>query len=164
FGTLTFRPEVRYLLLTAARSRLDREGICLEALPPKEQFAELHHETGHLVTNFLKDLRNGRLKSKVKPARFRYLLTVEPHSDWFPHYHVLLHEVDPLKPLRNAGLETLWKDHGFCKFRVARSTNACLYAAKYLSKVSFARVRASVNYGEAINGVRTIDPLNTLTF
>jgi hypothetical protein len=146
FGTITFRPEVRYRLVAATRDRLDRVGVRLELLPPAEQFRELTAEAGHLVTNYLKALRDGRASLKVKPARFRYLMTVEPHADWFPHFHVLLHEVDPLKPLRFAGLEPLWP-HGFTKFRLARSSNACHYVAKYLSKFSFARLRASLNYG-----------------
>lgn len=156
FGTLTFRPEVRYRLLLQARQRLAWGGLppepgrkpmlVLEQMKPREQFAELHREAGKLVTNYMKAIRKGRARKGYPATRFRYLLVVEPHQDWFPHYHALFYEVSELMPLRKSSLEDLW-EHGFTKWKLARDPRACSYAAKYLGKFAMARVRASVNFG-----------------
>jgi hypothetical protein len=72
---------------------------------------------------------------------------VEPHKDWTPHYHLLVHEVHPLLPIPQRRLSGIWP-HGHTAFRLAKTDKVAFYAAKYLAKCSVARVRASKNYGQ----------------
>lgn len=144
FGTLTIAPENRYRFLALTRQRLDAQHCDLAGLTPRQQFAEVHKTTGPVVTEYIKSLRGSR-KSALP---FRFLLTVEPHKDWTPHYHMLVHEVTDLHPVRKAILDGRWK-HGFSQWRLVLDNKAAFYAAKYLGKFSMARVQASKNYGEA---------------
>jgi hypothetical protein len=146
FGTLTFSPETRFKNLTRTRCRLDAVGENLEALEPKVRFREQHRETGALVSKFIRSLRKGRKKLRAERMFFRYLYTVEPHKDWVPHYHLMVHEVSDLYPIRKRALEARWP-HGHCHWRLVKDEHVAAYAAKYLGKFSIARVRASKNYG-----------------
>jgi hypothetical protein len=170
FGTLTFGPAERYKATCETRDRLDRQGVNLESLEPVERFRELHRELGPLVTLYLKRLRKGNRKLRLAPGVFRQLITVEPHKDWTPHYHLLVHEVSELSPIREKALSKQWP-HGVVHWRLVTDERAAFYAAKYLGKLSVARVRASANYGSVqqnkINDltsqvltktVKTIDP------
>jgi hypothetical protein len=146
FGTLTFSPEERYRLLAATRARLDEYGCVLEGLSPADRFAEQGREAGKCVTDFLKRLRKGGKRAGFDPAEFKYFLAVEPHKDWSPHFHILVHELNPAVPIKKKALEGQWP-HGFVQWRLVKDERAAFYAAKYLSKFSIARVRASLNYG-----------------
>jgi hypothetical protein len=158
FGTLTFAPEQRFLVTAQARKRLDGQGVNLEGLPPYEQFRELHREMGPLVTKYLKRLRAGNRKAGMPAVAFRQFLTVEPHKDWSPHYHLMVHESDLLKPVLKKCLDGQWP-YGFVQWRLVKEgpdektgkfytgEQRAFYVAKYLGKLSIARVRASANYG-----------------
>jgi hypothetical protein len=150
FGTLTFSPEQRFRNLAMTRARLDAAGTDLASLSPTDRYREQHRETGPLVSKYFRALRKGRKKLRLNRVFFRYLLTVEPHKDWTPHYHVLIHEVSELYPIRKRTLEALWP-HGFVQWREVKEPNAAAYAAKYLGKFSMARVRVSKRYGEDHN-------------
>lgn len=155
FGTLTFGPAERYAFQTRTRLRLDdawgrgpdREG--------PRWFREQHRETGPMVTRYLRALRKGRKRQGDERLAFRYLLTVEPHKDWTPHYHVLVHEVHDLYPIRKERLQRFWT-HGFSSWKLVNDANGASYAAKYLAKYSVARVRASEFYGATIEQRQTI--------
>jgi hypothetical protein len=148
FGTLTIAPELRYRLKAAAAVRLMASGDRLEGLEPLKQFQELHREAGPLVTRFLYRLRSGARHGQGvrQQVRFRFLLTAEPHADWFPHFHILVHEISELMPIRERVLSAQWP-HGHCKWRLVKDERAARYVAKYLGKFSMARVRASKEYG-----------------
>jgi hypothetical protein len=148
FGTLTFGPAARFRFLSQTRARLDRSGCLLEGLNPVDRFAEQHRETGPEVTKYLKRLRKGNEAKKYNSVRFKYMLSVEPHKDWSPHYHLMVHEVSDLMPIRKTALEGHWP-HGHVQWRLVKDAKAAFYAAKYLSKFSIARVRASREYGVA---------------
>jgi hypothetical protein len=147
FGTLTFSPEKRFRNLALTRARLDSWGTDLASLSPVDRYREQHRETGPLVSKFFRALRKGRKKLKIERQYFRYLLTVEPHADWTPHYHVVLHEVSELAPVRKTALEALWP-HGHVHWRLVQDPEAAFYAAKYLGKFASARVRVSKRYGK----------------
>lgn len=147
FGTLTFRPDVRFRFQAQTRQRLAGAGVAGPPLSGAEWFRQQHRETGPMVSRYLRALRKGRKKDGDQPLVFRYLLTVEPHKDATPHYHVLVHEVSDLYPIRKEQLQRFWI-HGFTSWQLARDAHAASYAAKYLSKYSIARVRASEYYGE----------------
>jgi hypothetical protein len=151
FGTLTFAPVERFRILSSTRRRLDAVGVDLASLNPVDRYREQHRETGPLVSKFIRSLRKGRKKLGQKPMFFRYLLTVEPHKDWTPHYHLMVHEIVDLHPVRKQDLEDRWAKLGFSHWRLVKDPMAAAYAAKYLGKFSTARVRASKRYGDVGN-------------
>jgi len=182
FGTLTFAPSERYRLELLTRHRLEAQGITLEELPPVERFRELAKEANHEVQKFIKRLRFGNKREKRPPAVMRFFLAVEPHEDWRPHFHMLVHEVSEVFPVTKAMLEGPWQ-LGFVKWRLLKNgteqdaeslkkvKKAAFYAAKYLGKFSIARVRASEDYGDKVaerlrpethelSSVKHIDPPN----
>lgn len=83
------------------------------------------------------------------PAKLRYLLVTEAHkkSEVFPHYHMLLHELDT--PVLEYDLRTHWRSRmGFCEAKLVKGEiEKALYLVKYISKSRLARVRASQKYG-----------------
>lgn len=149
-GTLTLHEQARYLFLAQTGTRLNKFGVDLAKLTRQEQFVELHHEIGPQVTAYLHRVRKGLRTRGESPVRFRYLLSVEPHLDWIPHYHVLIHEVSPLTPLRKTRLKDHWQ-HGFTSFKLVTHEAGCHYAAKYLGKFNGGRVRTSLNYGNEVD-------------
>jgi hypothetical protein len=146
FGTMTVSPENRYRLIAATRLRLEAHGQTLEELPPVERFREMSRDFGPLATKFFWRARRGLVGRKIPPMKMRYFLTMEPHKDWVPHFHCLIHEATPLHPIRKAHLEHFWP-HGHAVWRLIHDESAAFYAAKYLGKYSVARVRASEYYG-----------------
>lgn len=162
FVTLTFEPQARYVI--ESRARHDLGVPSLGEVPRHDRFRALERVTGKMVTDYLKALRDGRRAAVrrrrekgqrrpfvVEPVKFRYLLTVEPHKDGFPHYHLLLHEQVDGGSFTGRGIESLWK-HGFTAAELVKDQKQAFYAAKYLGKQSVARVRSSLRYGETGEG------------
>lgn len=147
FGTLTLRPDFHMQVLSRARERMRLQGIDYETLPPSEQFALRHFEISKEITKYLKRVR------KASGAPFRFLLVAEAHKSGLPHYHVLLHEQHPGKPVRHRTLSSQWHC-GFEKWRLVEDDRTAKYLCKYLAKDNRARVRASVSYGK--NGLGPI--------
>jgi hypothetical protein len=135
FGTLTLSPEQHYLASIRAGST---------------EFARRHKEISVDLTKYLKRLRWD------SGAAFRYCLVVEAHKSGLPHYHMLLHETDPGSAVRYRTLKGQWQ-HGFSAWKAVDPEEVdprmAWYAAKYLSKSSLARVRASKDYGSPIRGM-----------
>lgn len=141
FGTFTMSPSSHHKMIERARNRLHKGGTNYDGLGTVEQFYEQVTESGRReLTLYFK-----RLRKKYK-ARIRYLLVCEPHKSGYPHYHVLIHEVDPKNPVRKKHLVAEWP-HGFTKFKLVGNSVLCRYVAKYLGKTKTARVRASLGYG-----------------
>jgi hypothetical protein len=140
FGTLTFQPSERYLIVTEARHAEAKQGIDFDTLPDQERFTALCKIAGMRLTRYMKRLR------KSTGAPIRYLAVCERHKDGFPHIHMLLHEQDSMSPVRKRALDT-WP-HGFTRWKLADTIETCGYVAKYLSKEKLARVRASLSYGK----------------
>lgn len=142
FVTLTFRPEVRFIVESRADNSTRRrraERLC--DLSSTERFKAISNEAGSEVTLWLKRLR------KVSKAKLRYLLVTEAHKDGFPHYHILVHEVSGNVTKRQ--IEHAWRRNGFSHCRVLdRDGKAAYYACKYLNKSASTRVRASLRYGQ----------------
>lgn len=133
FGTLTLSPESHYLMMA-------RAGV--------DTFAGRHREASKEVTKFLKRVR------KNTGAPLRYLIVCEEHKQklaGLPHYHLLVHQSDPLKPVTYRDLAGQWK-WGFSNFKLVddgelTNQQAAGYVTKYLVKSMSARVRASIDYG-----------------
>lgn len=137
FVTLTHHPEERYRLKLETEKRV---GPGFHRLGPEDQARELFRTAGKLPTRWLKRLRKAG-------AKFRYLLVTEPHKDGFPHFHLLIHEVDDLNKLTKRLLQSQWARHGFSQAKLVENAGACSYVAKYLAKSTMNKVRPSRGYG-----------------
>lgn len=147
FGTLTLSPESRMLVLNLARRGKFRvpnweQGLDFDALDDEQQFRAKHAIISDELTKFVKRVR------KNSGSVIRILVVAEAHKDGEPHYHLLVHETEPDKPVRQKILTAAWK-WGFSHFTLCRDNRQAAYVCKYLSKSSLARVRASLDYGEA---------------
>lgn len=143
FGTITFdqtaRTRARYRAVIVAR----KGGRDFDALSYGEQFARVVNACSPHVTKWLKRVR------KRCGTAVRYLLVAEHHKDGFPHFHILVHEVAGVITYRD--LTETWV-LGFTQFKLlaVEEKKAVRYVAKYLSKTSAARVRASLGYGNGL--------------
>lgn len=139
FATLTLNPAEQFKAISKARQRLADNGLDFEGLDKADRFAEIHRQSGPLVTAWLKRVR------KNSGATLRYLCVVEPHKSGLPHYHLLIHEMGDT-PVRHKVLAQAWP-HGFTMFKLVEDKRVAWYVCKYLSKDLSARVRASIGYG-----------------
>lgn len=159
--TLTFDADARTRLRAVAQHRSSKAGKDFEALSPDQQFAELQAAAGPEITRFLKRLRK-------RCGAVRYLACGEQHQDGFPHFHLLLHECEPggitdslfygrswdrEKKRMVRERPPLWLCGSVQKLKLVDEgpdeRKQVTYAAKYLSKSSGARVRASLGYGKS---------------
>lgn len=141
FGTLTFAPEWRALVVMRADRDLRRDGLTLERIGPDERFKAIAASAGVEVTKYIKRVRK-RYGSAV-----RYLLVFEAHRDGFPHVHFLMHQVSDT-PLLWRHLDDAWT-LGHSLFKLADKAHVG-YVTKYLTKSMLARVRASSLYGRCV--------------
>lgn len=150
FGTLTLSQPMHLRAEQHARMELGQAGEDFDALSPMDQFAARHRVISRWLT-----LWANRIK-KQGEASLRLLVVCEPHTGegtnhMLPHYHALIHETVAFATSER-DLRHQWR-YGFSKFTVVDLVNedpgkAGWYVAKYLSKSTSARVRASVAYGE----------------
>lgn len=157
FVTLTLAPASHYEMQVRAELRLGDRGISWMGLSQEKQFAERHYEISREITKYLKRVR------KNSKAVLRYLLVCEKHTgarstevregavtvEGLPHYHLLVHETDPSRPVRKRILEQAWP-FGFADAKLAEDVRSATYLTKYLSKSAEARVRASIGYGKSV--------------
>lgn len=142
FGTLTVRPEDRFVLRVKAHARTkSRASKPFDQMNRSEQYEELCWHLGRECTNFLKRVR------AESGAPLRYLLVYEAHKSGDPHGHILIHEHGV--PVTKQLLERQWR-LGFSHWRLTGDDpRAAFYACKYLSKEAQTRMRASLRYGQA---------------
>lgn len=136
-ATYTLRPEEHYRALCAGSLRYPDEP---------DEFLVRHNIISAEFTRYIKRVR------KESGAKLRYMLVCEAHKSGLPHYHMLVHEPDPSRPVRKETLRNQWH-LGFSRFKLVDQserkgvTGAARYVSKYLSKSLRARVRASQAYG-----------------
>lgn len=138
FGTLTMDPHWHSLALLRARAKHSDWS----ELPRERQFGALVREVAPSLTRYLKRVR------KNSGAALRFLLVAEEHKKQlagFPHFHLLVHEVNENRPVRKAILRGEWS-LGFSRWKLADAYSA-RYVCKYLAKEASTRVRASKDYG-----------------
>lgn len=135
FCTYTLNPEEHWR--TFARAVM--ENPKLESESDDAQFIARHNVISGDITRYIKRVRKAH-------GRFRYLFVAEKHASGLPHYHALIHELQPERPLRKALLKEQWK-LGFCSIKLVKEPGAATYVCKYLAKEAAARVRASLLYG-----------------
>lgn len=154
FGTLTLRPERQQFVLDNARMKLARQGLDFDGLSEVEQFRLRHEFVSLELTRWLKRVR------KNSEAPLRFCLVAEAHKSGAPHYHVLVHESDPARPVRKSVLCEAWT-WGFTRWKLVEDQRAAGYVTKYLSKSALARVRASLKYGTGGERTDEIEKLST---
>ncbi len=141
FGTLTLKPELQFWALTCARRKETLQGVDFDALPYGEQFTLRHHVITKEITKYLKRIRKG------SGAPLRYLLVCEAHKSGLPHYHMLVHETNPLMQVAWDILDREWF-LGHSQWKLVTDKAQSTYLCKYLGKSLKARVRASQFYGQ----------------
>lgn len=147
FGTMTLTAQAQLYYLNKARQSHASKNTDFETLSANEQFKARHKEIGREITLMLKRLRK-------KKYRFRYLIVAEAHKSGDPHYHCLIHEKDPDRPIPYRILEKEWR-LGFSNWKLVEEPRQASYLCKYLSKSLAARVRASRGYGKELDSIPT---------
>lgn len=143
FGTLTVGPERRlWAQMVADKHACQTRCESLSSLTGVERTRAIARVLAPEVTKWLK-----RVRKAARSEGLRYLLVVEPHEDFFPHFHLLLHERG--QPVGKRLLEEKWR-YGFSQFRLIPTgeAKAVGYVCKYISKSAQTRVRASRRYGQ----------------
>lgn len=154
FGTLTLSPEQQHLALIRAAAHARSRGVEWGSLDDDEKFRRHHAQINREITKYLKRVR------AQSGAPLRYLLVAEKHQSGWPHYHMLVHEVSPVNPVRHAVLSEQWRV-GFTRWKLVAEYAQARYLTKYLAKDAVARVRASIDYGNPPNGI-AIDQLKQI--
>jgi len=140
FATFTGNPDEQFRWLSLARMNRLNKSSDFDAATPNKEFGDIVAAAGPDITRYVKRIR------KESGALIRYLIVAERHKSGQPHWHALIHEVDPARPIRKAVLKGQWP-HGFTQFKLVENSGAAWYLCKYLSKDLATRVRASLRYG-----------------
>ena len=143
WGTLTLSPDTWMLALSRARAREAAQGVDYDLLPPDEKFRLWDAQVKPEITKFLKRVR------AQSAAPLRYLLVTEAHESGVPHYHALVHECDPAKPVRKRVLDSQWTLGEIKQWRLVSDRRPAHYVCKYLSKDARTRILASQDYGSS---------------
>lgn len=141
FGTLTLSPEQHFRVSAACRIAAARNGDDFDKFDTERQFAARHACISREITLYLKRIR------KECAAEFKFCVVAEAHKTGLPHYHMLVHERDPLRSVRHKTLSGQWRV-GFSQWKLVPEPNHVGYVTKYLAKSMLARVRASIDYGQ----------------
>jgi len=139
FCTLTYRPEAHFRNTLIAVDIAAKAGVDYYALNADDQFRYQCRVVTRDIQLFVKRLR------KNSRADLRYIAVIERHKSGHPHVHMIIHEVDVLKPVRYAVLSGAWHD-GFSRFKLCDERTS-RYISKYLTKDYASRVQCSVSYG-----------------
>lgn len=141
FGTVTATPDNQILFEYRAQALKERRGVRWSDMSEAERFVAVARVFGAELQKYIKRLR------KQSGAPLRYLLVAEAHKTGLPHWHILVHEQDDMKPIRHKLLTEQWT-FGFTNWKlVGEDARQASYLCKYLGKDAKARVRASFEYG-----------------
>lgn len=164
--TLTISPNWHEQFRLRTVQRLSLGGVDYDAMCEGKQFAARCQPHSVEITKWLKRIR------KRSGAPLRYLVITEKHKSGLPHHHALVHEQDPMLPIRYNHYAFRRGDHeitswpfGYASAKLIETQQHATYVCKYLSKQAETRVRASLAYGRSINQVKNvkIDPKNPAT-
>lgn len=144
FGTLTCRPDQHWEAEVRGIAEARAKAIPLAEMDP---FSLRYRTIARWLTKYLKRLREDT------GAAIRYIAVAERHKSGLPHLHLLLHEVELTGVVLHRQLTEQWP-HGFTKWKLVASSDACGYVTKYLCKDIEARVRASIRYGQIEDLIR----------
>lgn len=98
-----------------------------------------------LLTRYLKRVR--KPLAGEDDVSFRYVAVTEPHKSGLPHLHLIMTERAGSLTYRR--ICERWTQHGFADASLVKEPVAAgKYVAKYLTKDSSTRIRASLRYGQ----------------
>lgn len=162
FVTLTCSPDYLYGSRCIAESEMSRSGVDFwddTQVSPAQRSKALGSVIYRDIQKYLKRLREGRrsaIKSEIDreipPAAIRFLCVEESHQSGEPHWHMLIHEMYPDRPVRQRDIEDAnWiGGHLFTKLlafdRHQTVEKGARYICKYIAKEG-GRVRSSKRYG-----------------
>lgn len=159
FVTVTLRPEEHYKLQARVRLRLAAQGGDLDRMEPRDKLNEVLKDYKNEMRLYVNRLRIGLRTRGWDTISFRYLWVPEPHKSGAIHFHMLLHEVSDVQPIRKDRIEGLW-NYGFVSAKLVKSENAARYVTKYLGKHHFeGRIAVSKHYGQRELEVNTDEPV-----
>lgn len=152
--TLTFDPMVHFQARARAFSYSDYSGLTWHTMSEHQRFklheANLYPE----VQKYIKRLRKKWVEKYKQPTGvvpLRYVCIAEQHTqqlEGYPHYHLLMHETDWLRPLKWKWLDNKWPWHANASLvDHEQRSRAHWYVTKYLTKQCSSRIRASFAYG-----------------
>jgi len=142
FCTFTLTQHVQFMLMCRASKAEANRSNRFEEFSGSDRFRSMCSAFGPDLTRFLKRVR------KNSGAKIRYLFVAEAHKSGLPHWHALMHEVDPTRPLRKRSIEDAW-GYGFTNCRLVSDEAPAWYVCKYLTKDVATRVRSSLHYGRS---------------
>lgn len=151
-ATYTLRPNEQERSLWVARERMEKMGIDFDTLDQERQFIERTATIQPAFTKMIKRIRKNysrayhRGKGPMVYLPVRYLLVAEAHKSGLPHFHALIHQIDPDRPLLRKFMDDEWP-LGFEYYELLKDPAKATYLCKYLTKSAAARVRASQAYG-----------------
>lgn len=140
FCTFTLNPHEQFMLTCKSAIAEQKRSVDFHTLEGPDAFRSRVRTFGPDIGRFFKRVR------KNSGAKIRYLWVAEAHKTGLPHFHALLHECDPARPLRKAVIKDAW-GYGFSDVKLVNDQAPAWYVCKYLTKYASARVRASLHYG-----------------
>lgn len=140
-GTLTINPSWRFTILSHARAACGKDGVDFDCLEENQRYKALDAVISRHIRLYIVRLR------KYSGSPLRFLCVGEAHKSGDPHYHLLVHEQQPDRPILKKVLQAEWK-LGFSNFKLIDDPSGATYITKYLTKDVRARVRASILYGK----------------
>lgn len=154
FCTLTASPQNHLLWEMLAKGRKYTGGKMWHDLSEKQQGRLVNRVATPDLQKWIKRVR----KSHGAPKMLRHIIIPEFHTKKLrgkPHFHVLIHEVSALYPIRKSQLDQTWH-LGFTNFKLVDDSGQMgSYISKYVSKDEFhdgVRLKVSLGYGRDIAG------------
>lgn len=145
FCTFTLSDQEQYLALCRAEQLARKAGRSFTGGDDEQKQRDLVRAVSPELTRYWKRVR----KNSGAPIKFFWVAEFASsgvRGQWNLHFHALVHELLPEKPVRKAVLRAAWR-LGFSRFKVVEDNRQVSYLCKYVSKTMGAGVRASHRYG-----------------
>lgn len=145
FVTLTMNPaEHQRSFMQEMRDRNSSGWLDTDFDQPGQEWSLRASGASKLLTKFLKRVRKPLVGEEA--IQLRYVAVTERHKTGLPHLHLIMHEVSGKLTYRR--ICDRWT-HGFSDASLVRdNTKVGWYVAKYVTKDSLTRMRASQGYGK----------------
>lgn len=169
FVTLTLTDHEQFVALARADQLAAKSGRSFSAVDDDDRQRLLVRAVSPELTRYWKRVR----KNSGAPLKFMWVAEFASsgvRGEWNLHFHALVHEVRPDKPVRKSVLREAWR-LGFSRFKLVVDDRQVAYICKYISKSFGAGVRSSQRYGKgslprnSLNEERAVTPsLKKLVF
>lgn len=156
FVTLTLNPETHHrTFMEALADRNERGWRDTDFDHASDEWKLRCEGVSKLLTDYLKRVR--KPLAGETPVSFRYVAVTEPHKNGLPHLHLIMSERAGNLTYRR--ICDRWTRNGFADASLVRDpVGAGAYVAKYITKNSQTRIRASLRFGQ-LPGEEDMDDL-----